>query len=243
VHLEIPSGGGISFLHKKIICIQNIACETLGTLEGLMRSEGYGISKIQASRDPIPKSAEEFSAVIILGGPMSVYDGIKYLNEEQGLIRDSIQRKIPTLGICLGSQLIAEAIGGMVHKGIKKEIGWHRVSLTKKGLNSLFKGLNRTHFRVFQWHGDTYTLPPKTEILAYSSLYPQAFRFGTAYGLQFHLEVTTDMIRSWLKEYNKEINEERLRTEEILPRNEDDIQKLVRRCELVWSNFSRIISR
>jgi GMP synthase (glutamine-hydrolysing) len=230
-------------LYKKILCIQNIACETLGTLEDLMRSEGYDISKIQAIKDPIPKSAKEFSAIIILGGPMSVYDGIKYLNEEKGLIRDAIQRKIPTLGICLGSQLIAEAIGGMVHKGIKKEIGWHKVTLTEKGLNSLFKGLNKTHFKVFQWHGDTYTLPPKTEILAYSNLYPQAFRFGTAYGLQFHLEVTTDMIRSWLREYNKEITEERLRTEEILPKNEDDILKLVSRCELVWSNFSRIISR
>jgi GMP synthase (glutamine-hydrolysing) len=228
-------------LNKKILCIQNIACETLGTLEGLLRSEGYGISKIQASKDPIPKSAKTFSALIILGGPMSVYDGIKYLNEEQGLIRDAIQRKIPTLGICLGSQLIAAAIGGRVHKGIKKEIGWHRVSLTEKGLNSLFKGLNKNQFGVFQWHGDTYTLPPKAEILAYSKFYSQAFRFGTAYGLQFHLEVTTDMIRSWLKEYNKEITEERLRTEKILPRNEDDIQKLVSRCELVWSNFSRII--
>jgi GMP synthase (glutamine-hydrolysing) len=229
-------------LHKKILCIQNIACETLGTLEDLMRSEGYDISKIQARKDPIPKSAKEFLAIIILGGPMSVYDGIKYLNEEKGLIRDAIQRKIPTLGICLGSQLIAEAIGGSVHKGIKKEIGWHKVTLTEKGLNSLFKGLNKTHFKVFQWHGDTYTLPPKTEILAYSNLYPQAFRFGTAYGLQFHLEVTTDMIRSWLREYEKEITEGRLRAEEILPRNDDDIQKLVSRCKLVWYNFSRIIS-
>jgi GMP synthase (glutamine-hydrolysing) len=230
-------------MHKKILCIQNIACETLGTLEGLLRSEGYSIYKVQASQDPIPKSAKEFSAIIILGGPMSVYDGIKYLNEEQGLIRDAIQGKIPTLGICLGSQLIAGAIGGTVQKGIKKEIGWHRVRLTKKGLNSLFKGLNKTQFMVFQWHGDTYTLPPKTEILAYSDLYPQAFRFGTAYGLQFHLEVTTDMIRLWLKEYKKEITEGMLRSEEILPRNDDDIQKLVNRCKLVWSNFSRIISR
>jgi GMP synthase (glutamine-hydrolysing) len=230
-------------LHKKILCIQNIPCETLGTLEGLLRSEGYSISKIQANKDPIPKTANEFSAIIILGGPMSVYDGIIYLKEEQGLILNAIQRKIPTLGICLGSQLIAEAIGGTVHKGIKKEIGWHSVSPTKKGLGSLFKGLNETQFMVFQWHGDTYTLPPKTEILAYSDLYPQAFRFGTAYGLQFHLEVTTDMIRSWLKEYKKEITGERLKIEEILPRNDDDIQKLVSRCELVWSNFSRIIPR
>jgi GMP synthase (glutamine-hydrolysing) len=243
VHLEIPGGGGKSFLHKKILCIQNIACETLGTLEGLLRSEGYGISNTQANKDPIPKSAKEFSAIIILGGPMSVYDGIKYLNEEQGLIRDAIQRKIPTLGICLGSQLIAGAIGGTVHKGIKKEIGWHRVSLTEKGLNSLFKGLDEAQFKVFQWHGDTYTLPPKTEILAYSDLYPQAFRFGTVYGLQFHLEVTAEMISSWIEEYKKEISDERLSIERILPRDDDEIQDLERKCELVWSNFSRIISR
>ena len=75
------------------------------TLEGILLSEGYCLSKIQASKDPIPESANEFSAIIILGGPMSVYEGIKYLDEEQAIIQDAVQNKIPTLGICLGSQL------------------------------------------------------------------------------------------------------------------------------------------
>jgi GMP synthase (glutamine-hydrolysing) len=228
---------------KKILSIQNIACETLGTLEGILLSEGYCLSKIQASKDPIPESANGFSAIIILGGPMSVYEGIKYLDEEQAIIRDAVQNKIPTLGICLGSQLIAGAIGGTVYKGTRKEIGWYSVSPTREGSNSLFKGLDEAQFKVFQWHGDTYTLPPKTEILAYSDLYPQAFRFGTAYGLQFHLEVTAEMISSWIEEYKKEISDERLSIERILPRNDDEIQDLERKCELVWVNFSRIISR
>ena len=115
----------------------------------------------------IPKCADEFSAIIILGGPMSVYEGIEYLKKEQSLIWDANQKQVPTLGICLGSQLIAGALGGTVHRGIKKEIGWHDIHIARAGLNGLFKGFGQKNIRVFQWHGDTYTLPPNAKILAY----------------------------------------------------------------------------
>ena len=157
-------------MRRKILSIQNIACETLGALEEPLRSEGYELYEIQAHSDPIPKCADEFSAIIILGGPMSVYEGIEYLKEEQALIWDANQKQVPTLGICLGSQLIAGALGGTVHRGIKKEIGWHDIHITSEGLNGLFKGFGQKDLRVFQWHGDTYTLPPNTKILAYSDL-------------------------------------------------------------------------
>ncbi len=226
----------------KILSVQNIACETLGTLENLLLSEGFALHKVQAVNDPIPKSADEFSAIIILGGPMSVYEGLAYLNEEQDLIRDAVLRGIPTLGICLGSQLIAAALGGVVYKGAQKEIGWFDVLITDKGSYSLFKGIEQKRLRVFQWHGDTYTLPANAEILAYSDTYPQAFRVGSAYGLQFHLEVTLDMISTWMSEYGEEINREGIRSERIRPKNYDEIQELISECRLVWYNFSDIIS-
>jgi GMP synthase (glutamine-hydrolysing) len=225
----------------KILSIQNIPCETLGTLEDLLLADGYTLNNILAPKDPIPKSANEFSAIIVLGGPMSVYDGIAYLNEEQVLIRDAFRRNIPTLGICLGSQLIAGALGGTVYRGAKKEIGWYDVSVTDKGLDTLFKGLDQRKLKVFQWHGDTYRLPPQSEILAYSSLYPQAFRIGSAYGLQFHLEVTSNMIGTWMAEYKEETIKDRLELEKIIPRNSDEAEELIWRCSLVWSNFSDII--
>ncbi|MDW0282952.1 MAG: type 1 glutamine amidotransferase [Nitrososphaeraceae archaeon] len=229
-------------MRRKILSIQNIACETLGALEEPLRSEGYELYEIQAHSDQIPKCADEFSAIIILGGPMSVYEGIEYLKKEQALIWDATQKQVPTLGICLGSQLIAGALGGTVHRGIKKEIGWHDIHITSAGLNGLFKGFGQKDLRVFQWHGDTYTLPPNTKILAYSDLYPQAFQIGNAYGLQFHLEVTMGMIRTWLEKYKEETTKEGLNANSILPRKEDEIQELNTKCKKVWSNFSEIIS-
>lgn len=229
-------------MRRKILSIQNIACETLGALEEPLRSEGYELYEIQAYSGQIPKCADEFSAIIILGGPMSVYEGIEYLKKEQALIWDATQKQVPTLGICLGSQLIAGALGGTVHRGIKKEIGWHDIHITSAGLNGLFKGFGQKDLRVFQWHGDTYTLPPNTKILAYSDLYPQAFQIGNAYGLQFHLEVTMGMIRTWLEKYKEETTKEGLNANSILPRKEDEIQELNTKCKKVWSNFSEIIS-
>lgn len=228
---------------KKILSIQNISCETLGTFEELLVSEGYVLNKVLAPKEPIPQSAIEFSAIILLGGPMSVYEGIPYLNKEQSLIRDALQRNIPILGVCLGSQLIAGALGGTVYKGAKKEIGWYDVKITDKGLDNLFKGLEKKELRVFQWHGDTFTLPQDAVVLAHSDLYPQAFRIGSAYGLQFHLEVTTDMIKVWTEEYRNEIRRERIELERIIARNRNEIQELNKKCNLVWSNFSDIIRR
>jgi GMP synthase (glutamine-hydrolysing) len=229
-------------MKRKILSIQNIACETLGALKEPLLSEGYELCEIQAPSDQIPKCADEFNAIIILGGPMSVYEGIEYLKKEQALISDANQKQVPTLGICLGSQLIAGALGGTVHRGIKKEIGWHDIHITSAGLNGLFKGFGQKDLRVFQWHGDTYTLPPNTKILAYSDLYPQAFQIGYAYGLQFHLEVTMGMIRTWLEKYKEETTKEGLNAYSILPRKEDEIQELNSKCKKVWSNFSEIIS-
>jgi GMP synthase (glutamine-hydrolysing) len=130
-----------------------------------------------------------------------------------------------------------------VYKGAKKEIGWYEVKITDKGLDSLFKGLEKKELMVFQWHGDTYTLPQDAVVLAYSDLYPQAFRIGSAYGLQFHLEVTTDMIKVWTEEYRNEIRREGIELEKIKGRNRNEIQELNKQCNLVWSNFSDIIRR
>lgn len=228
---------------RKILSIQNISCETLGTLEDFSESDGYVLDKVLAPEDPIPQSAIEFSAIILLGGPMSVYEGIPYLTKEQFLIRDAYRRNIPVLGVCLGSQLIAGALGGTVFRGAKKEIGWYDVKVTDKGLDNLFKGLEKKELGVFQWHGDTYTLPQNAVVLAYSDLYPQAFKIGSAYGLQFHLEVTTDMIKVWTEEYREEIKREGIELEKIIARNSDEIEELNKKCGLVWSNFSEIIKR
>ncbi len=202
-------------------------------------ADGFTIESVNAQKDAVPDHVERFAGVVILGGPMAVYEDHSYLVEEQDLIKKAIKNRIPLLGVCLGSQLIAQAAGGRVYKGPKKEIGWQDVSLTTAGSSDIFRGLG-SRVRVFQWHGDTYDLPPDATVLARSEFYPQAFRVGSAIGIQFHLEVDEALIKRWMQEYRADLEREDLRMDDILPRP-DDINALEQECTLLYSNFSRLI--
>jgi GMP synthase-like glutamine amidotransferase len=229
-------------LSRKILSIRNINVETLGTFEPLFRSGGFQIEEVNAQVDHVPLNSRQYDAIVILGGPMSAYDNIGYLVREQELIRNAIRNGVPVLGICLGSQLIAQAIGGRVHKGPKKEIGWSEVTLNPNGRKTLFNGIQRETLRVFQWHGDTYDLPEEANIMASSTLYPQAFSFGSAVGIQFHLEVDDEMIKRWLQEYHEEIIRELINPRDITKYNETrNIKELKNTCKVVYSNFSKLI--
>ena len=223
---------------KKVLSVQNIACESLGTLEDLLEADGFTIETVNAQTDRIPDAAG-YSAVIILGGPMAVYDDFPYLQKEQEMVRGAVKNDIPVLGICLGSQLIAQAMGGRVYKGAKKELGWHEVSPTSEGVKGLFAGAGKT-IRVFQWHGDTYDLPPNATVFARSDLYPQAFKIGSAIGVQFHLEVDEALIKLWMKEYESEVRAEKVSDKGILPRT-GDLEKLAKSCQLAYRNFARMV--
>lgn len=225
----------------RILSVQNIECETLGTLEKMFLADGFSIDSINAQKDELPDDLERFAGIVILGGPVAVYDDHSYLVEEQNLVRRAIKNRIPLLGICLGSQLIAQAAGGRVYRGLKKEIGWYDVSLTPAGSSDVFLGLGSGRHRVFQWHGDTYDPPRGATVLATSELYPQAFRVGSAIGIQFHLEVDEALIQRWMHEYRAELEREDLQIDSILPKP-GDIDALEQKCARVYGNFSRLIN-
>jgi GMP synthase-like glutamine amidotransferase len=226
----------------KVLTVQNIKCETLGRLEGMLLQDGYDIEQVDAREGSIPASSEGYAGVIILGGPMAVYDNYDYLQLEQNLIRSSLKSGTAVLGICLGSQLIAQAAGGRVYRGTRKEIGWHRVKLTSQGNSDIFRGVNSRSFNVFQWHGDTYELPDNAVILARNELYPQAFRIGSAVGIQFHLEVDKQMIMRWTDEYREEMKSEKIRVEEVLPKRGDEA-RLESICRVAYRNFFSLMSK
>ena len=194
------------------LVLQHIECEYLGTIEDYMRSRDmdYKYINLYAREDVPVDRLDEYEGIIVLGGPMNVYEEDKYpfLKDEDILLKKAIEKDMPVLGICLGAQLLAKAMGAKVTRGQKKEIGWYELNITEEGKRDrIFKEFPET-MTVFQWHGDTFEIPHGASWLASSALFPhQAFRIkNNIYGLQFHLEVTEEMIREWVDEYKEEIS-------------------------------------
>ena len=178
-----------------VLLVQNTRIEGSGYLGDLLKEDGFEIYSVNAKHEKLPE--KEYSIVVILGAPESANDNLPYLHEEAKLIKKSVEKNIPVLGICLGSQLIAKTFGGKVYAGPKKEIGFYN-DLVPEGNSRLFSGFDNP-FTVFHWHGDTFDLPEGATRLVHSKHYQnQAFQFKSALGLQFHMEVNEEMVNLWL---------------------------------------------
>ena len=189
---------------KKLLVLQHVAHELLGTLNPLLKRAGFRIRYVNFARHPDAQpSLDGYDGLVILGGPMSANDAgrLPHLTTELKLIEGAMGRDMPVLGICLGAQLIAKTLGAPVYRNPEKEIGWYDVSPTDEaGSDPLLGGLQKAE-KIFQWHGETFDIPRSTRHLAFSSICAnQAFRYGAkVYGFQFHMEVDEPMIHRWLK--------------------------------------------
>jgi len=151
--------------------------------------------------DPIPPSAEPYSGICALGGSMSAYDQLPWIEPELALMRDADQRGVPIIGHCLGGQLLAKAFGAPVTRSAMKEIGWGEVQVEDAALAVEWTGQQST-LELFQWHGDTFSVPSIGRRFLTSRLCAdQAFVIDrstfTHLGMQFHVEMTPPMIRAW----------------------------------------------
>ena len=194
----------------KALILKNASHEGPGTIEDYLKENkiAYAIVDLAKKGYKIPDPSD-YNALIVMGGPMNVYetDEFPYLIEEEKIIKTAIERNYVVLGICLGAQMMAKALGAKVTKGKTKEIGWYDISLTEDGLEDNAIGPLGKTIRVFQWHGDTFDIPSGAVRLSGSELFAnQAFRYGKkAYALQFHLEVTEEIIKNWIKHGEAEL--------------------------------------
>jgi GMP synthase-like glutamine amidotransferase len=182
------------------LIVRNVEIEGPDLVADVLAREGVRWRLVDAFAGvPLPDTAADLGGIVLLGGPMGVYDAARYpvLAQERALARVAADRGLPVLGICLGAQLLASAFGATVHPGPEKEIGWAPIELTADGRDDPVLSHLAGAPPVFHLHGDTFDLPPTAVHLARSARYAQqAFRIGTrAYGLQFHLEFSAATIR------------------------------------------------
>jgi GMP synthase (glutamine-hydrolysing) len=185
----------------QVLVLQHIACEPPGVYEDVLRERGATIHRVELDEgDPLP-DWRAFDAIVAMGGPMGAVDDDEHpwLVDEKRLISDAVRSGLPFWGVCLGVQLLAASLGARVYLGSAPEVGLLPVTLTDEALaDPVFAGMPR-ELLTLQWHGDTFDLPDGAARLAKSPAYPnQAFRVGAAaYGVQFHLEVSTGLAREW----------------------------------------------
>jgi GMP synthase-like glutamine amidotransferase len=157
--------------------------------------------------DTLPVSASEVSGLVFMGGPMSVNDPLPWVVPVLALIREAVAHDIPVLGHCLGGQLMAKALGGVVERNPVKEIGWHAVAVADDPLAREWCGGLRG-FDAFHWHGETFSLPSgATRILSSVHCLNQGFALGKHLGLQCHVEMTAGMVAEWCRIGAEEIEQ------------------------------------
>jgi GMP synthase (glutamine-hydrolysing) len=194
-----------------VLILKNTPTEGPGTIEDFLRENNIHYKIVEMSSEELP-SVETYDTLIIMGGPMSVNETnlYPYIAREIELVKEFINKDRKVLGICLGAQIIAKALGSEIYAGAEKEIGWYDIELQEgtdrdplilklamyPRAGDLWK-----RFKVFHWHGETFDIPSGAVKIASSELYPnQAFRYGkNVYAFQFHIEVAKEMIYEWLK--------------------------------------------
>ncbi len=185
----------------RLLVLQHIACEHPGVFSDVMSERGVEPLAVELDQGEALPDWRRFDAVLAMGGPMGAGDEADHpwLADEKRLVREAVEAGRPFLGICLGVQLLAAALGARVYDAEPAEVGLLEVELTEAGgVDPLFAGIEQP-LVTLQWHGDTFDLPADAVHLARSPhAANQAFRWGeSAYGVQFHLEVTGEMAREW----------------------------------------------
>ena len=210
---------------KTALVLQHLEFENAGLIGNVLGKRGYKLKNLDATRDDISAfPVNKADIVVILGGPIGVYDGECYpfINQELTLIEKSLKIKKPMIGVCLGAQLIASALGAKVQPMGKKEIGFSSLQLTDEGQKSPLSLIGTTP--VLHWHGDQFEIPEGAKRLAETCICPnQAFSYENILALQFHLEADLNYFEHWLVGHAAELQQAGI--------NPIDLRKAAKKCQ------------
>ena len=237
---------------SRILVFQHVAAEPLGTLDPLIRRRGHRIRFVNFEREPEAQpDVDRYRGLVVLGGPMNVEDqqARPHLRTELRAIERMLGQGKPVLGICLGAQLLAHALGAPVKRQQVPEIGWYHLRATEAGRNDPVLAPLGEEAPVFQWHGRHFEIPRSAVHLARSeTCEQQAFRWGEkAYGFQFHLEMDEPLIERWLATpgYRAELERrEGLHDEAaIRAHTREHIAAMQSGADAVFNNFLDLVGR
>lgn len=187
----------------KVLISQHAAVEGPGYLAPFLARHGIGFDIVQTGAgEPLPPTLNNYSGLVLMGGPMSVNDELPWIPQTLGLIREAVAADRPVLGHCLGGQLISKALGGTVKPHPVSEIGWFPVSAAGGASARTWLSECPPEFEVFHWHGEAFSIPGGADhILQSRDCFHQAFALGKTLALQCHIEMTADMVRQWSVEF------------------------------------------
>lgn len=221
----------------RVLILQHHPDEGPGTLGGFLQERGAELKVLHTHKgEEPPISPEGFDAVVSMGGPMNVYEEEEHpwLAPENQLLAAAAQAGLPIMGICLGAQLIAKALGARVVGSPQEEIGWFDAKLTAEAAaDPLWAGVEPS-VPVLQWHGDMFEIPEGGQLLATGQPCPhQAFGWKKAYGLQFHVEVTPAILKVWFPEAERQ--------KEILGPWDSLGPRMDRAAQTLYANFWKLM--
>jgi GMP synthase (glutamine-hydrolysing) len=190
-----------------VLILRHVCGQPAGSTVDVLTTAGLQITIWDVAKQPLPVfQPQAWSGIVVLGGPMNVDQTAQHPNlaDEVQWLKAALKEKLPVLGLCLGGQLLAKALGAKVTANPIPEVGWMQIELTAAGEQDPLLSDLESPVDVCQWHGDTFELPAGSVLLATSrDCRHQAFRFGTsAWGIQFHPEVTAELLASWIAEHN-----------------------------------------
>ena len=227
----------------RVVILQHAEPEPAGVIISSLERSGLAAQYVRIHEgEPVPTELGDARALIVLGGPMGAYETQRYphLRAEMKLIERGLAARLPVLGICLGSQLMASVLGARVRPVARKELGWHPIYLTPAATADPLLGAAPQTFEAFHWHGDELDLPSGATHLASSTVtHVQAFEHGGAYGVLFHLEVTAAMVRGIVQTFQDELMAAGGSSRDVLERVEPRIERLGSIANEVFARFAR----